>query len=692
MTKENIDLAEFNKLFESIYRNNREVNDFILNNAEKDRINTFTHKVISDIIAGKKLSDQEKVEKIGAFLKNPFLLINGDSVAKIIFSTRKNYDEVRKINDLIKANLTKQGITNTNNNIINSTKIKNLITNQKQPEFDWRKAWTAMFGIVAVSIITGAGLAIWEVNQNKTAKNSNPPDQNEQLVDQNSTEPSFKKSDKSTDGYTYQPETGEQPESYDSQLIIPNGLAKWNNNQKDYEPSAYLFKFSPNGNPQEGGIYEEFVRQNKIYNLVRNGDHTSYHQPALLKLDPTNLVWFGNYPEKTYHNGTLNTKEMPLEFTKKFSVDFSHNRDISHKGDVKFYIKLQNPTNQPTVLTLDKAFLLRNKGFVYADKTNQQKVADVQDLTPENIANSGPGLALSWYKIDSGKNFAGGSFYLNNRAISNPTTITIPAKQSVILSTYYNFGENMGSVNLKAASGNQNLDKINITTAVGNDPREAFSKESILKGEEKRSRRTSGVTFGIASGEMFSQNSIKINGDKFEIDGQNIDLLGTQYLGYFQRDSGGSSDINTPMKIDTNNLSQDQKQEGDSGTNSGDFHVLKTMHQKFETTKPTTLQLTFVPRQLNPDLRIKDENPSRQSVPKYGQKIEQRDIVKITVTDENGNLVSERLVKIALTQVGQGKVEVKLPAGKSKLSVRTFQGINNSTGAGGKVFALKILD
>jgi hypothetical protein len=146
------------------------------------------------------------------------------------------------------------------------------------------------------------------------------------------------------------------------------------------------------------------------------------------------------------------------------------------------------------------------------------------------------------------------------------------------------------------------------------------------------------------------------------------------------------------MKIDTNNLSQDQKQEGDSGTNSGDFHVLKTMHQKFETTKPTTLQLTFVPRQLNPDLRIKDENPSRQSVPKYGQKIEQRDIVKITVTDENGNLVSERLVKIALTQVGQGKVEVKLPAGKSKLSVRTFQGINNSTGAGGKVFALKILD
>jgi hypothetical protein len=144
LTKENIDLAEFNKLFESIYKNNREVKDFILNNAEKEQINTFTHKVISDIIANKNLSNEEKVEQIGAFLKNPFLLINDDSVAKIIFSTRNSYEEVRKINALVKANLVKLGITNTNNNIINSTKIKNLITNQKQPEFNWRNAWLCL--------------------------------------------------------------------------------------------------------------------------------------------------------------------------------------------------------------------------------------------------------------------------------------------------------------------------------------------------------------------------------------------------------------------------------------------------------------------------------------------------------------------------------------------------------------------
>jgi hypothetical protein len=144
LTKENIDLAEFNKLFESIYKNNREVKDFILNNAEKEQINTFTHKVINDIIANKNLSNEEKVEKIGAFLKNPFLLINDDSVAKIIFSTRNSYEEVRKINALVKANLVKLGITNTNNNIINSTKIKNLITNQKQPEFNWRNAWLCL--------------------------------------------------------------------------------------------------------------------------------------------------------------------------------------------------------------------------------------------------------------------------------------------------------------------------------------------------------------------------------------------------------------------------------------------------------------------------------------------------------------------------------------------------------------------
>jgi hypothetical protein len=144
LTKENIDLAKFNKLFESIYKNNHEVKDFILNNAEKEQINTFTHKVISDIIANKNLSNQEKVEQIGAFLKNPFLLINDDSVAKIIFSTRNSYEEVRKINALVKANLVKLGITNTNNNIINSTKIKNLITNQKQPEFNWRNAWLCL--------------------------------------------------------------------------------------------------------------------------------------------------------------------------------------------------------------------------------------------------------------------------------------------------------------------------------------------------------------------------------------------------------------------------------------------------------------------------------------------------------------------------------------------------------------------
>ena len=191
LTKENIDLAKFNKLFESIYKNNHEVKDFILNNAEKEQINTFTHKVISDIIANKNLSNEEKVEQIGAFLKNPFLLINDDSVAKIIFSTRNSYEEVRKINALVKANLVKLGITNTNNNIINSTKIKNLITNQKQPEFNWRNAWLCLIGACTASIIAGTGFAIWDVNQNKTTKNSNPPEQNEQLADQNSEESSF---------------------------------------------------------------------------------------------------------------------------------------------------------------------------------------------------------------------------------------------------------------------------------------------------------------------------------------------------------------------------------------------------------------------------------------------------------------------------------------------------------------------
>jgi hypothetical protein len=685
LTKENIDLAEFNKLFESIYKNNREVKDFILNNAEKEQINTFTHKVINDIIANKNLSNQEKVEKIGAFLKNPFLLINDDSVAKIIFSTRNSYEEVRKINALVKANLVKLGITNTNNNIINSTKIKNLITNQKQPEFNWRNAWLCLIGACTASIIAGTGFAIWDVNQNKTTKNSNPPEQNEQLADQNSEESSFKKSQKPTEEYTY------QPESYDSKLIILNGLAKWNNNPKDYEPSAYLFKFSQNGNPQEGGIYEEFVKENKIYNIVRNGDLTSYYQPALLKLDPKNLVWFGNYPEKTYHNGILNTKEMPLEFTKKFSVDFSHNRDISHKGDLKFYIKLQNPTNQPTVLNLNRAFLLGNAGFVYTDIANQQTVASVETLNAQNITTSVPGLALSYYKNYGNQSFAGRPFYLNHNLVSQPTQIVIPVGGSVILSANYINGENMGNVNFEIASGNQNLDKINITTAVGNDPREAFSKESILKGEEKQSRRSSGVTFN-SNGEMFSQNPIKINGDKFEINGkENVDLLGTQYLGYFSSNTIGVN-INTPMKTDTHNLDSDQQKQGDRQTNYGDYHTLKTMHQKFETPKPTTLQLTFVPRQLNSDLRIKDENPSRKSVPKYSQKIEQRDIVKITITDENGSLISEQLVKITLTPVGQGKVEVNLPAGEITVTVEIPQSINNSTGDGGESMVVEVLD
>jgi hypothetical protein len=146
------------------------------------------------------------------------------------------------------------------------------------------------------------------------------------------------------------------------------------------------------------------------------------------------------------------------------------------------------------------------------------------------------------------------------------------------------------------------------------------------------------------------------------------------------------------MKTDTHNLDSDQQKQGDRQTNYGDYHTLKTMHQKFETPKPTTLQLTFVPRQLNSDLRIKDENPSRKSVPKYSQKIEQRDIVKITITDENGSLISEQLVKITLTPVGQGKVEVNLPAGEITVTVEIPQSINNSTGDGGESMVVEVLD
>ena len=178
----------------------------------------------------------------------------------------------------------------------------------------------------------------------------------------------------------------------------------------------YILKAGSIGGFAGGGIYESVVRENKLFiqeELYGSQGIMQLYQPALLKLNPKKLVFFGNYPEMTFGDGILNTGQIPLNGTKEFYLDFSHTRASKHldgsneSEKVKIYAKLGNPTKTPITLTLQSALLFGNQDSSYGDSTSQPYMTQVEDLNTNNIKNRGPGLLLAYHRNYSPNKFAG---------------------------------------------------------------------------------------------------------------------------------------------------------------------------------------------------------------------------------------------------------------------------------------------
>ena len=146
-------------------------------------------------------------------------------------------------------------------------------------------------------------------------------------------------------------------------------------------------------------------------------------------------------------------------------------------------------------------------------------------------------------------------------------------------------------------------------------------------------------------------------------------------------------DISTPKILDLSNIAGSNTKSSE-GSNYGDFHVKKTVYQRFSTKQPTKVTLGFLPTQLHYAVKFDSNNQQRDTSPQKNRegenKIGHRDIVEILVKNSEGQIISRELKVIGMTYKGQAFVDISLPEGESILQSSFFQTTNNNQGENGK--------